>query len=48
MSLDPNPQPKPNLNNPNKLLNTTYYLLAYNVRYGWLSTTNSCRQLSYT
>ena len=34
MNLDPNPQPKPNLNNPSKLLDTIN-LLAYNVRYGW-------------
>ena len=33
MNLDPNPQPKPNLNNPSKLLDTIN-LLAYNVRYG--------------
>ena len=35
MNLDPNPQPKPNLNNPSKLLDTIN-LLAYNVRYGWI------------
>ena len=34
MSFDPNPRPKPNLNKPNKLLDTII-LLAYNVRYGW-------------
>ena len=34
MNLDPNPQPKPNLNNPSKLLDTIN-LLAYNVRYRW-------------